>query len=87
MGTPGVLFLIFQAIIWIGPPLYAGYAKAPLWFVLVWSATLGASNVITGWRYPGRGVFPSLLHGTIYGACAVVPLYLIGLGLEWLFSK
>jgi hypothetical protein len=54
MGILGGIFLLFQGVIWIGPPLYAGYSHVPLWFVLVWSAALGVSTVMSGWRYQDR---------------------------------
>jgi hypothetical protein len=81
VGILGGIFLLSQGVIWIGPPLYAGHIHAPWWFVLVWSATLGSSNVMTGWRYQTRGIVLSLFHATIFASLAVIPLYLIG---RWL---
>jgi hypothetical protein len=75
----GGFLLILLGVIWLGPPMYWGYINGNFLAILVWPLILAFTAVSTGWRYRKRSLLKSLLHGIVFAAIGVVPIYFFGL--------
>jgi hypothetical protein len=61
-----------------GPSMHWGEVDAGVQAALLWSAGMGVFVVLAGWRAGKRGLFLSLLYGTVLAAAVNVPAYFAG---------